>query len=778
MEDNNRLNAETFDNNQRIILAKKFKDYRTFLSRIESSEIMVHEYLEIVYVLNGNVTIITEYEKRDLKSGDIYIISPNLVHRILPENKDNIMLILQYNCSESKVNIENNNKVIGNDLEEEVKQELLFLLGNIYISNIDKELTEDEKEKKVDSYLNKICSILPRLKMVKLEEKCTSDIEYLVYEIIKKLPGMIEDDKDLGLDSISSNYNVSYSYLSRIFKKYTGENYTDYLLKVRMNKAVDYLINTNKKILDISCASGFLSVKTFNNTFKKMFNMSPSEFRQKYSDIEHLESMSTLYLDMKTQMFIEYIYSMNSNNRIKDLDNEHNIHINKNKIIMKDGIENILEIDYLFKSNFNIQDIKTYLDELKPDYLVIELFYDGKDIYIVKSNKDKMKLSDVEFNSLIIDMKKNKVCPYIRLNYSEIDLTKSVEFYQNYYDMLEDKISLLESMIGHDNLSDYVFEMYIANMKEYLISGENINNISNHVLKFKSVFEKKEYNTTSNLGIYFGEISNFRDFNAMDLLFNKVKKIDFLSFDIGLEIIMSSSIKYILNLLDDIKSYISKRYGDVPIITGCNYKINSPAEITKENISYYNLFLAKLYIYLQKNGYILMSSNIIYEKQILFKNYFTDDFGINQSSYYAYKLISSLKDEIIMIDTGIVVSENKKKEEINIYLYEDYNIYIENIYKVGFEKYINTDKKILLRLLGLQGMYKVSEYIISNEDASLDEYSNDKRALLSLNESEKELLENRYKPKLNISFKNGKYLKELVVTKKPRDIVLIKLNKI
>ncbi|HEY4543024.1 MAG TPA: AraC family transcriptional regulator, partial [Tissierellaceae bacterium] len=666
MEDNSRLSAEIFDNNQRIILAKKFKDYRTFLSRIESSEIMVHEYLEIVYVVNGNVTIITEHEKRVLKSGDIYIISPNLVHRIFPENKDNIMLILQYNCPESKINLEKNNKVIENDLEDEIRQELLILLGNIYISNIDKELTEDEKEEKVSTYLNKICSILPRLKMVKLEEKCTSDIEYLVYEIIKKLPKMIEDDKDLGLDNISSKYNVSYSYLSRTFKKYTGENYTDYLLKIRMNKAVDYLINTNKKILDISCASGFLSVKTFNNTFKKMFNMSPSKFRQKYRDIEHLESMSPLYLDMKTQMFIEYIYAINASYRIKDLDKEYNINLKKNNTIIKDGIVNVLEIDYLFKSHSSIDNVKAYLSELKPDYLAIEIFYDGQDLYIVRSNKDKKKLSDMEFKTLIIEMKKNKVCPYIRLNYSEIDLTKSVEFYQSYYDMLENKITLLESIIGHDNLNDYVFEMYIANMKDYLISGENINNISNHVLKFKEVFEKNEYITTSNLGIYFGEISNFRDFNAMDILFNKVKKIDFLNFDIGLEIIMSSSIKCILNLLDDIKSYISKRYGDVPIITGFNYKIKSPEEITKENISYYNLFLAKLYIYLQKNGYILMSSSISYEKETLFKNYFTDSFGINQSSYYAYKLISSLKDEIIMIDTGIVVSKNKDEEEINI----------------------------------------------------------------------------------------------------------------
>lgn len=779
MKEKDKMFEKTYINNKKIILAKNFKKYRTYLSTIEQEQVMVHDFLEIFYVVKGSIKISTEVENKELKAGDVYIISPNLVHRIVPGEDENILLFLQCDCMNfKKLDNTDNDSVIINDFDKRIEDEIINLLGNIYITSIDVEIPEKDRCDKVMIYLNKLLSIMTNIKKISIKDNNNNDIKYLIADIIKNIPKMISESEDIGLDTIADEYNISYSYLSRTFKKFTGENYTDYLLKIKMNKAVDLLINTHMKILEVATASGFSSIKTFNNTFRKMFNTSPTDFREKYSNIEYIESISPLYLDIKTQMFIEHIYSTNAKNRKKELDDRYILDVKTDNVCLKDGLLNVLFLDYLFKSEPSLDEISIRLEDLKPDYLVIELFYDGKDLFIIKSNQTKEKVSDREFNNLVSVMNKNDINPFVRINYAEIDLSKSVKDYESYYNVLEDKINLLYYMVGYSKVNKYIFEMYVPNMKDYLMTKKDLNNLANHIEKFRSVLRDNKYYIGENFGVYFGEISKYQDFKAMDRLFKLVKNPDFLNFDIGLEIIMGSSVKYIINLLDDIKRYIKINYGDIPIITGFNYNLNESEELNEEIIIYYNLFLAKIHIYLQKNGYVLLGSKIKYNKVNQLHIQFTDEFGINQSVYYAYKLLSELNGEVIKIEPGIIASRDSDKKELSIYLYEDYDFYLENIFRYGYENYILSSKEVRFDILGLNGLYKMSKYTLTNTRSCFDVDVDDKRVYLSIEDEEKDLIENKYKPKLEVSFFETQGLKEFKVSKKPNDVVLIKIKKI
>ena len=70
------------------------------------------------------------------------------------------------------------------------------------------------------------------------------------------------------------------SYCSRFFKKQTGENFSDYLLKVRMQHAAK-LLKENKKINDISTECGFRSSGYFTKLFKEYYKCTPSEYMRK-----------------------------------------------------------------------------------------------------------------------------------------------------------------------------------------------------------------------------------------------------------------------------------------------------------------------------------------------------------------------------------------------------------------------------------------------------------------------------------------------------------------
>lgn len=85
--------------------------------------------------------------------------------------------------------------------------------------------------------------------------------------------------KDLYLEKIAEDMGLSAKYVSRIFKKTTGKNLTDYINDVRMAHVRQMLTKTDLSIKEISEAVGIFSRSTFIRLFKKSMNVTPSEYR-------------------------------------------------------------------------------------------------------------------------------------------------------------------------------------------------------------------------------------------------------------------------------------------------------------------------------------------------------------------------------------------------------------------------------------------------------------------------------------------------------------------
>ena len=70
------------------------------------------------------------------------------------------------------------------------------------------------------------------------------------------------------------------SYLSQLFKAETGEVFTDYVNKIRMEEAKRMLLQTDYKIQYIADMVGYASSQHFNRTFKKYIGMQPAEYKK------------------------------------------------------------------------------------------------------------------------------------------------------------------------------------------------------------------------------------------------------------------------------------------------------------------------------------------------------------------------------------------------------------------------------------------------------------------------------------------------------------------
>lgn len=85
--------------------------------------------------------------------------------------------------------------------------------------------------------------------------------------------------KDIDMSVVANLVSLSYSHFSKIFKDETGMNFSEYLQKVRMEKALESLSNHSSKIHDVAQSVGFSNPKHFTRAFKNYFGFSPSEYR-------------------------------------------------------------------------------------------------------------------------------------------------------------------------------------------------------------------------------------------------------------------------------------------------------------------------------------------------------------------------------------------------------------------------------------------------------------------------------------------------------------------
>ncbi|HOJ09940.1 MAG TPA: response regulator [Clostridiales bacterium] len=88
--------------------------------------------------------------------------------------------------------------------------------------------------------------------------------------------------KDVSLAKVSNELSMNYYYISDLFKKETGMSFSDYVIDIRLEKAKKLLLETGIKIYEIAEKSGFYDSKHFCRTFKKLYNLTPSEYREKY----------------------------------------------------------------------------------------------------------------------------------------------------------------------------------------------------------------------------------------------------------------------------------------------------------------------------------------------------------------------------------------------------------------------------------------------------------------------------------------------------------------
>ena len=116
--------------------------------------------------------------------------------------------------------------------------------------------------------------------IISTQDKTDKEFRSLSDKIIQII--QMEYDKEISLDIIADRLHYNPNYLSSVFKKEYGENFVDYLMGFRLQKAKTWLQETNMTIKEIAEKLQYRNSQNFIRFFKKKVGMTPGDYRKQY----------------------------------------------------------------------------------------------------------------------------------------------------------------------------------------------------------------------------------------------------------------------------------------------------------------------------------------------------------------------------------------------------------------------------------------------------------------------------------------------------------------
>lgn len=265
------------------------------------SHLHAHDFLEIAYVAAGCGIHRIGCKEYSVSKGDLFIINYNTPHefRSLPGLPESRLVI--YNCvftpdflDYSLVNCKDFSDITYHFLfrsmfpEEDGNRSDIKLLGRdsrdieeIYEKmHREYQIREQGYIEILRAYTIELLIIIFRLchKNDPLHEKYETHRRKIIEKVIRYMKDNFASE--IKVEDLSTMAFLSPNYFSRLFKDCTSMTVSEYIQKFRMEEACRLLMETDKKVIDISSEVGYRDLKFFNRVFKRLIGKTPGEYRK------------------------------------------------------------------------------------------------------------------------------------------------------------------------------------------------------------------------------------------------------------------------------------------------------------------------------------------------------------------------------------------------------------------------------------------------------------------------------------------------------------------
>lgn len=384
----------------------------------------MHSKPQIIIVLSGEIEVQMGEESFTAKENDIFLVNQRIYHSMKAKN---IALVLSVMVDHFAFNLDpqeadslffnlNSIKTPSNKRIESIKYLIYSLVKFNTMENINSKYTN-----MAISY-----SLFAQLMNDFKLDITESNRKIANYDTITKISAYIHDHykEKLSLQFLSSHFNYSISYLSRLFKCALGENFIDYYDSLRINYSLNDLISSSKSIEDISIEHGFENSRSYVRAFMKIFNSYPGEYRKKHfllpNQINEQTSKSLRKESLNIILKNYDVYSQLNEQKesVRDKENIVNINYNDKLIDLYSPQLKLLELrssKYLFYEETR-KVLKLIQDDIGFENIILYKLFDKDLRLFIKTN------DGLHFNSFVLDNTLNfldsiHINPYFKLEY-------------------------------------------------------------------------------------------------------------------------------------------------------------------------------------------------------------------------------------------------------------------------------------------------------------------------------------------------------------------------
>ena len=266
--------------------------------KISKSRPHIHEGLECVFVLSGGIELELDGKHYHMNSDDIVVINANQVHAVHGDSPALVMALyaekdyLIKECPEISGCFINCNSADDSGVASQKYAELKRNL--IQLKLLDAEKAYGYQLNMRILFLRIIYILIMNFRAYQSDEEFIKNL-INAPELSDILQYMHQNfNKPISLKNMADLAFMSPHYFSRYFKKKTGESFSYYLQKIRMESAVKNLMYGNESILRIALDNGFANAKAFSEAFSKQYGDTPSVYRKRYRNVEVYESYNDI----------------------------------------------------------------------------------------------------------------------------------------------------------------------------------------------------------------------------------------------------------------------------------------------------------------------------------------------------------------------------------------------------------------------------------------------------------------------------------------------------
>jgi len=251
-----------------------------------------HTCAEIIMVIEGTYTVVSNRVSYTLNAGDIIVVPPGELHELRP-NSVGFRMIVQFDLNAmSKFRgftrlfsvMPHAILITAENLPELHRQER-ELLNNTALEYSGADTLADAS---AAACMIRFFVLLARCDQLTQSAPSPNTQHNKQKEYVEKFNAVfdyIERNyaENITLEDVAASIGFSKFHFSRLFRTYTDTSFYDYLCLRRLKAAETLLLTPDLPITEVALQSGFSSISTFNRVFKKYKECTPSEFKEFYS---------------------------------------------------------------------------------------------------------------------------------------------------------------------------------------------------------------------------------------------------------------------------------------------------------------------------------------------------------------------------------------------------------------------------------------------------------------------------------------------------------------